>query len=522
MSGNERDKPGWFETLVLWCHPRAITMLFLGFSAGLPILLIFGTLSLWLTEAGVNRSAVTFFSWAALGYSFKFLWAPLVDTLPVPFLKKVLGRRRSWLLVSQLCVIVSICCMASVDPAMAGDSLVLAAVGAVMLGFSSATQDIVIDAYRIESVSEDMQAMLASMYIAGYRIGMLAAGAGALYLASWFGSGEVYSYGAWRLTYFCMAACMLVGVVTTLLIEEPDTKAAAEDYDYTVKQYVRILILFLFVAVGFALSFFYSQGAFNLAREVIVAAFPVSAKLIGFLLEVCRFFCAVAVAAVLAVCLIQAGAVEKSMVVETYVLPVKDFFVRYGGKTALLLLLLIGCYRTSDIVLGVISNVFYVDMGFSKNQIATITKTFGLGMTLLGGFIGGFLTFRLGVMPILFLGGVLTAGTNLLFMILAGSGNDIWLLSLIIAADNLSGGIAATAFVAFLSSLTNISFTATQYAIFSSLMTLFPKLLGGYSGTMVDGIGYKPFFLFTALMGIPALILIFLAKDLLDGEGGAE
>jgi len=200
------------------------------------------------------------------------------------------------------------------------------------------------------------------------------------------------------------------------------------------------------------------------------------------------------------------------MAYEAYIMPVKDFFSRYPLKSALLLLALVGFYRVSDIVLGVVSNVFYVDLGFSNNEIATITKTFGLVMTLAGGFLGGLLTVRYGIMRILFTGALLSAGTNLLFMLLAATGADISLLAMVIAADNLSAGLASTAFVAFLSSLTSVSFTAVQYAIFSSVMTLFPKLLGGYSGSMVSSLGYGTFFLITACAGLPVLLLIWLVR----------
>ena len=200
--------------------------------------------------------------------------------------------------------------------------------------------------------------------------------------------------------------------------------------------------------------------------------------------------------------------VEQKQVDQAYIAPVKDFFQRYGLSLALTMLALIGLYRVSDIVLGVISNVFYQDLGFSKITIANVVKSFGLGMTIVGGFIGGILALRYGVMRILFAGAVLSALTNILFIILAKAGQDIGLLYLVIAADNLSAGLASAAFVAFLSSLTNISFTAMQYAIFSSIMTLFPKVLGGYSGSIVEGIGYESFFLITALMGLPVIFLI--------------
>ncbi len=498
----------------VWLHPRVLTMLFLGFSAGIPILLIFSTLSVWLREAGVSRSAVTFFSWAALGYSFKFIWAPLVDKLPLPLLTRMLGRRRSWMLFSQFSVIIAIIWMGLTDPTQSETSLVFMALAAVFLGFSSATQDIVIDAYRIECVEESLQAMLASTYVAGYRIGMLVAGAGSLYIASWFGtSRELYDVGAWRMTYFVMAAVMLVGVVTTCLIAEPD-ETRTSSYHYSAPQYIRFFVLFLLAGTFFAACFFLTAPLAVWCKGQAAQSFGVNGRILGFLVETVRLFLALAAAAGAGWFAVRAGLADRDMVRESYVEPVHDFFVRYGGKTAILLLLLVGFYRISDIVLGVVSNVFYLDMGFSKNVIATVTKTFGLLMTLVGGFLGGMLTVRFGVYRILFLGGILAAATNLLFMLLARSGNDVTLLTVVIGADNLCAGLASTAFIAFLSSLTNISFTAVQYALFSSLMTLFPKLIGGYSGTAASTFGYDTFFLMTAAMGLPVLVLIWFAGKL--------
>lgn len=514
MTEKNGIRTGKLDMLRVWVHPRVVTMLFLGFSAGIPILLIFSTLSVWLREAGVSRSAVTFFSWAALGYSFKFIWAPLVDQLPLPLLSKRLGRRRSWMLFSQFAVITAICWMGITDPTRGESSLVFMALAAVFLGFSSATQDIVIDAYRIECAEESLQAMLASTYVAGYRIGMLVAGAGSLFIASWFGtSRDFYDVGAWRLTYLVMAAVMLVGVLTTCLIEEPE-QTKRSSYRYSASQYIRFFILFLLAAAFFAASFFLTAPLAAWVKESAGAAFGDHGRLLGFLTETGRLFLAMATASVTGWLAVRGGLADRDMVYESYVAPVRDFFVRYGGKTAILLLLLVGFYRISDIVLGVVSNVFYLDMGFSKNVIASVTKTFGLLMTLAGGFLGGMFTVRFGVYRILFLGGVLAAATNLLFMLLARSGNDVVLLTVVIGADNLCAGLASTAFVAFLSSLTNISFTAVQYALFTSLMTLFPKLIGGYSGTAVSAFGYETFFLMTAAMGLPVLFLIWSAGRL--------
>ncbi len=482
-------------------------MFFFGFSAGLPLLLIFSTLSVWLREAGVERSAVTFFSWAALGYSFKFIWAPIIDRLPVPLLNSVFGRRRSWLLLAQLSVIVAMIGMGLVDPA-AGNSLLWMALAAVLLGFSSATQDIVVDAYRIECVEESMQALLASTYVAGYRVGMLVAGAGSLYLASWLGtSREFYDYQAWRVTYLIMAGLMGVGVLTTLMVSEPVVNRAREEVQ-SLSDSLRFLTLFVLMAATFGLTFFLSANLFQSLKLSVVQG----GALVGFVVETGRFLLALLAALSVAHLATWVGLAERVMVSRTYVAPVRDFFDRYGLKTALLILLLVGFYRISDIVLGVVSNVFYLDMGFSKNVIATVTKTFGLAMTLLGGFLGGMLTVRYGVNRILFVGGILAAATNLLFMLLASVGPDLTLLTVVIAADNLCAGLASIAFIAFLSSLTNISFTAVQYALFSSLMTLFPKLIGGYSGTVVSSWGYESFFLMTAIMGLPVLVLIWLLR----------
>ena len=503
----------WRHSLQSFGHPRVITMLFLGFSAGLPLLLIFSSLSLWLREAGVERATVTFFSWAALGYSFKFVWAPLVDALPVPLLTWRLGRRRGWMLLAQGSIITAIAGMALTDPA--GGHLPLMALAAVLLGFSSATQDIVIDAYRIESADVSLQALMSSTYVAGYRIGMLVSGAGALFLASAFGSAKgAYDYQAWQSAYLIMAATMSVGVLTTLVIAEPPTRAIRIPSRST-GDYAGFLFMFIAAVTGFILVFYYSAGlAAELSRTLAgVLGAEAGARL---LVEALRLAAGVATAWLIATFTIRSGVVSRDMMQDTYVTPLKDFFRRYGLKSALLLLVLVGVYRISDIVLGVIANVFYQDVGFTKPEIAGVVKTFGLFMTIAGGFLGGLLSVRYGVVRILLLGALLSAATNLLFIALAAVGHDLSMLYLVISVDNLSAGLAGAAFVAFLSSLTNIRFTAMQYAIFSSLMTLFPKILGGYSGTIVDSLGYPYFFMLTALLGLPVLVLVWQARNYLE------
>ena len=505
-AGNDERTSGWRASLRALRDRRVVTMLLLGFAAGLPLLLIFSSLSLWLREAGVERHAVTFFSWAALGYSFKFVWAPLVDRLPLPWLTRRYGRRRSWLLLAQICIIAAIALMASVDPAAGPDSLVRMALAAVMLGFSAATQDICIDAYRIESAPPRLQGMLSAAYIAGYRIGMVTSGAGALFLASAFlSSPGAYSYAAWSLTYLVMAATMLVGVVTTLSVPEPAVERG-EAYRHAPREYARLVLVFLIAAAAFAGGFFYSGKA-----VVAVQAALGGGALIGFAVEALRLALAVGLAAAVGWTLVASGAVDREMARQTWVAPVLDFFRRYGIQTAVLLLALIGLYRISDIVLGVIANVFYQDLGFTKPEIARAVNTFGVLVSIAGGFLGGLLATRFGVMRILMLGAALSAATNLLFVALATAGHQVLLMYLTVLADNLAAGLASAAFVAFLSSLTSVSFTAVQYAIFSSLMTLLPKVLGGYSGSIVDRIGYPGFFVFTALIGVPVLLLVWLA-----------
>lgn len=503
------------EYLQAYLDRRSIIMLFLGFVAGIPILLIFSSLSLWLREAGIDRSVVTMFSWAALGYAFKFIWAPLIDAIPLPILTKLLGRRRSWILVSQVMIIAAICIMASVNPANEG-SLVLMAVGAVLLGFSSATQDIVIDAYRIELAPPSLQAVLSAMYVTGYRIGMIVAGAGALYLADYFGSTEsFYSYEAWRNTYWIMAAVMGIGVITTLVIHEPIRQQVVIERKSS--DYTRLVLVFAISVIGFVLVFA-NAGLVLPETEGVFA---------GFLIEVVRMLASLAAALIIGYGLVKANLVEQEFAKTTWIEPIADFFRRYGKK-ALLLLALIGLYRISDIVAGVISNVFYQDMEFTKVDIANAVKLVGVIMAIAGGFLGGLLAQKMRIMRAMVVGAVLACVTNLLFILLTYHPGSLPYMYLAVILDNLAAGLASAVFIAFLSALTSIRFTAVQYSIFSSLMTLLPKVVGGYSGTIVDSTSYPFFFMFTFLIGIPILALIYYVdkyivigdNDDIYGDGG--
>ena len=424
-------------------------MFFLGFAAGLPLLLVLGTLSFRLREAGIDRATIGYLSWVGLAYGFKWAWAPLVDRLPLPGLTRALGRRRAWLLLSQTVIVSGLVAMAMSDPQAGLRALTIAA---LVVAFASATQDIALDAYRIESAGVEKQGALAAMYQTGYRLAMIWAGAGVLWIAARAsGSDSGYHASAWTTAYLAMAATMAVGIIAVLLSPEPAPNAASE----------------------------------LIAEERAIAAQLGGAQGLPWVRLVAWLQSAVA------------G-------------PFADFIRRYRWQ-ALLLLALIATYRISDVVMGIMANPFYVDMGYSKDEVAAVSKAYGVVMTLAGAFLGGALALRFGVIRILMLGAVLSAASNLLFAWLATRGHDLTGLIFVISADNLSAGIASAAFIAYLSGLTNVAYSATQYALFSSVMLLLPKFIAGFSGAFVDVHGYTAFFLSTAALGVPVLLLVALA-----------
>ncbi len=413
-------------------------MLFLGFSAGLPFLLVFSTLNARLADVGVDTATIGFFSWLGITYSIKVFWAPVVDRLQLPVLDRLLGKRRSWMLLAQTGIATGLYLMAQVDPT---ESAELMAWCGLLVAFSSATQDVAIDAYRIEIAPERLQAALAATYIFGYRLALLVAGAGALYLAEFW---------SWQVSYEVMALLVGVGVLTVLVAREPKVNHFAVAQDIAEKVQTEA------------------------SRRAHLG--PQLARFTGW------FYAAVA------------G-------------PFLDFFRRYR-ELAVVILVMVAVYRISDIAMGVMANPFYLDfMGFSKTQVADVTKIFGFFMTIAGSLIGGVMVVRYGVRKILLTGAILTAATNLLFVVLAQYPPNVATLAVVVSADNLSGGIANVALIAWLSSMTSASFTATQYALFSSLMTLPGKFLGGFSGIVVAGYGYAEFFLIAGLMGVPAILL---------------
>jgi PAT family beta-lactamase induction signal transducer AmpG len=398
----------------------------------LPLLLVLGTLSFRLREAGIDRTTIGYLSWVGLAYGFKWVWAPLVDRLPLPGLTRLLGRRRSWLLFAQGVIVIGLVGMALTDPQQLLDTVVWCA---LLVAVGSATQDIALDAFRIESADARRQAALAAAYQTGYRLAMIWAGAGVLWIAarSEVANAALYQHAAWQTAYLVMAASMSLGVLTVLFSPEPAHRELPP-----------------------------AENAKDWLHSALVEPFA-------------------------------------------------EFIQRYRWQAALILSL-IAVYRISDVVMGIMANPFYVDMGYTKDEVAAVTKVFGVIMTLLGAFIGGALSMRLGVMRILMLGAVLSAASNLMFAWLGGRGHDLHALIFVISADNLSSGIASAAFIAYLSSLTNVNYSATQYALFSSMMLLLPKWLAGFSGKYVDAFGYAHFFTATALLGVPVLLLVWLAS----------
>ena len=472
----------------IFLNIKSVRMLLLGFSSGLPILLVFSTLSVWLVKAGISRSTITMFSWAALAYSFKFIWSPVIDNLKVPI--QNFGHRKSWLLISQLMIIFSLIFISFTDPS---KTLILTAIGSVLIAFSSASQDIIIDAYRIESAPQKMQGALSSMYIAGYRVAMLIAGAGSLYLASFFGV-EIYDVNVWKKVYLVMASLMLVGVFTTLSSPEPNIKRKVSNFSF--QDQLRFLISFILAIIIFVATYSLLKSPFNNEDP-----------LINFLYALIRISLCFMGSGFIIYVLISINFIKKNSASIAYVEPVTNFINRYG-KTAVLILLLIGLYRIADIVMGVVANIFYLDKGYNVKEIATYSKFFGVFATIVGGIIGGYSAIKVGTLKALFFGALIAAGSNLLFAWLAISDPNIKTLIIVITADNISSGFAGAAFVVYLSALTSIKFTATQYALFSSLMLLLPKVLAGYSGAIVDQMGYANFYIFTAIIGIPVLLLI--------------
>lgn len=408
----------WFEAAAVYRDRRMLAILLLGFSSGLPLALSFQTLSVWLTESGVDKTAIGLFALVGLPYTLKFLWAPLMDRLPLPLFGR-LGRRRGWGIATQLALMGAVLGLGATDPAA---NPWLTAALAMGVAFCSASQDIVVDAYRVDILEERSYGAGAATIVLGYRMGMLVSGAGALYLADWFG---------WQAAYTAMAGLVAVGIATLLLSPEPRAPEPEP------------------APAG-------APGRRHWLREMVVDPFA-------------------------------------------------DFMRR---PEWLLILLFILLYKFGDAVAGVMSNPFYIEMGFSKSEIASVSKIFGLGATIAGGFLGGVVVSRMGVMKSLLVCGVLQMASNLMFVVQAQAGYHLGLLTLTIGLENLSGGMGTAAFVAYLSGLCNPAYTATQYALLSSFMAFGRTVLASSGGWLAERLDWVLFFLLSTAAALPGLLLL--------------
>ena len=415
--------------------PRLLLMLALGFGCGLPILLVFSTLSAWLATAGIQRTSIGLLSYVSFAYSLKFVWAPVIDRADAPVLSRWLGRRRGWMLLSQITVAAGLVGMSFGAP---GESLGFIVVCALVTAFASATQDIVVDGWRIDAASTERQGLMLGAYQLGYAVARAFAGAGALYIAQ--GAG-------WQLAYVTMAGLMLVGILACLLAPRGDLAPVPAPVETD------------------------RRGVGETLRIAVVEPF--------------------------------------------------GDLVRRKGTRLFLILSLIMLYRLPDIISGVMAQPFYIEQGFSLVEIANVTKIYGVIVGLAGALAGGWASMRLGIQPTLLVGGIAAAASNLMFAWLAVNGHDTTLFVASISIDNFAGNFAGTALIAYMSGLTSPAYVATQYALLSSLYALPGKFVGGFSGFMVDALGYPRFFVASAAIGIPVAILCLALSALREGREDA-
>ena len=476
------------QALAVYLERRSLVMLALGFASGLPNLLIFDTLSAWLRDAGLSLEVIGVFSLATLAYSVKFLWAPLVDRAPIPFLTRALGQRRAWMLVCQAVIILALLAISGVDP---GRSLAVMAALAVLVGFVSATQDIVIDAWRIEAAGPERAGALAAAYQWGYRIAMILAGILPLVLSEAIG---------WGGSYALMAALMLAGTAGVLAApREADPPAPPADPEPAAVNPGRdalewvgraglVLAAAAFLGSGLSGNPFLLQAplsALGLGAASDALAGLWAAKPAGAVAQVASALGGLALLAAAVLPLPGAPTRPGRFLFRALGEPLADFVRRHRG-TAMLILALICVYRLPDFVLNIM-NPFYLDIGFSKLEIAEVRKVLGVILSVAGVGLGGWAVARLGLMRALVIGAFAGPVSNLAFAWLTLQGPQLWALAVAIGLDNLASGFAGTCLIAYMSSLTSRGFTASQYALFSSLYALLGKLVASQSGRIVEG-----------------------------------
>lgn len=404
----------WLDSLRLYRQKRVLIMLFLGFSAGLPLPLTGFTLRQWMSESNVTLAAIGLTGLIGIAYTFKFVWSPVMDRLSLPYFSARLGRRRGWLLPVQLLLALAIAGMALTDPATAPVATVAMA---VLVAFLSASQDIVIDAYRIETLAPEEQGAGLAAYIWGYRVAMLAGNAGVLFLV-----GRI----DWSGAYLLMAALVGIGIVTCLLMPEPVAAAVRS-----------------------------TTGLLEWLRLAVIG-------------------------------------------------PLVEFSRRDAWLVVLAFILL---FKLGEALAGIMTAPFYRSLGFSREEVAAVSTVFGLAVTLAGVAVGGMVVYQLGVYRALIATGILQMLSNLMYVVLSYAGHDVGMLFLQVGIEGFTDGMADAAFVAYLSSLTNIAFTATQYALLSSLATIPLRTLSAGSGFLAEAMGWPAFFLLTTAAALPALCI---------------
>ncbi|MFC5570971.1 AmpG family muropeptide MFS transporter [Lysobacter yangpyeongensis] len=482
-------KSGFFASLADYWRPGVREMLFLGFAAGLPFPMVLTTLSARLRLAGIDRTTIGLFSLVGLAYSLKFVWAPIVDRYRLPGFG-ALGQRRAWMLLAQVGVITGLVALALADPASDAQRVALLA---AITAFCSATQDITIDAYRIEASDASLQGSASAAYQIGYQVALICSGALALTTAS---------HGGWTAAYFLIATLMLVGIVATMRIREPvaaiergrPQPALIEATAARLRPTMVLGALATTVVAWWGLRMLLPAKDSTLALDataVAIACFEL---------------------ALFAVLQLHALRGVRERLIGSVALPLLDIVDRFGWKLVVPMLLLIVTYRLNYMTMGVAANTFYLDMGYTLDEVAVVSKLYGIALTLFGAVYAGWLVKRLGFMRSLLLGLVLLSAANLLYGHVATLPKDpspgIAWLAAAISLDNVANGIAGTAFIAYMSSLTSKQYTATQYALFGTLWSLPAKSLASQWGRIVDAWGYPPFFVYTAAMGLPALILV--------------
>ncbi|MBX7147115.1 MAG: AmpG family muropeptide MFS transporter [Alphaproteobacteria bacterium] len=487
------------EGIKKYFDQRLLIILFMGFSSGLPLALTSSTLQVWQTRMQVDLATIGFFSLVGISYSLKFLWAPIIDQVKLPGFLGRLGQRKSWAIITQIMLMITISLLGSIDPKLNPE---LTALYAVLVAFFSASQDIVIDAYRIELLDEKQQGTGAAMTQYGYRLGMLASGAGALWLAqsvSWFAA------------YLVMAGLMAICMAITLFSPEP-TKIRTTSTENSKYWYLLILGLLAVALCAVGIYFLTLSSMKSFFEVTEFSKIPTLKFLPSTIALILAALTPILIISLLPKTIGQTGKVADNYKIlrdyfdQAIINPFSDIINRQGWKAILLFVLF---YKLGDSMAGAMANAFYVKMGFTNIEIAEISKIYGLIATLVGVFLGGIMVTRYGIMMALLLGGIAQLLSNLMFSAQAYMGHDIYFLMATISIENLAGGMGSAAFVAYLSNLCNTTFTATQYALFSSLMAVGRTVLSSQSGIFAEQMGWIPYFIFTAIAALPGLIFLF-------------